>query len=141
VHPIVHAVESRQGDTVKPGIQSVGIAGSPNFRKWEPDDPDVVVTSAFINIGPRTRGKGALDQVKKSDTFTIMVATPAGLGTLESKDGILLSNRKLVVMRRYDVDDLWRWLERIVASCEAATWEDCVDKLRAHFDWEFETMK
>lgn len=126
---------------MKPGIQSVGIADSPNVRKWDPDDPDVVITFAFINVGPRTRGKGALDQVKKSDTFTIMVATPAGLDTLEPKDGILLSSRKLVVMRRYDVDALCRWLERTVASCEAATWEDCVDKLRAHFHWEFEAMK
>ncbi|WAM25153.1 Imm8 family immunity protein [Myxococcus sp. NMCA1] len=125
---------------MKPGIQSVGIANCPNIRDWVPDDPDAVVAFMFIEIGPRTRGKGALDQVKKSDTFTIMVATPAGLNTLEPKDGILLSSRKLVVMHRYDLDDLWRWLERTVASCEAAIWEECVDKLRAHFHWEFECM-
>jgi hypothetical protein len=126
---------------VKPGILSAGIAGNPNIRKWEPDDPDVVSTFLFINVGPRTRGKGALDQVKKSDLFTLMVATPAGLDTLEPKDGILLAGRKLLVMRRYDFDDLWRWLEHTVDACEAATWAECVDKLRVHFNWEFENMK
>ena len=69
------------------------------------------------------------------------MATPAGLAPLEAKDGVILANRKLVVMRQYDVDDLWRWLERTVASCGAATWEDCVDTLRAHFHWEFEVMR
>lgn len=126
---------------MKPGIQSIGIADCPHIRNWAPEDPDVVFTVASISIGPRTRGKGALDQVKKSDMFTLMVATPAGLNTLEPKDGILLSGRKMVVMHRYDHDDLWRWLERTIASCEAATWEECVDKLRAHFDWEFEYMR
>jgi hypothetical protein len=126
---------------VKPGILSAGIADHHHLRSWEPDDADVVSTFVFINVGPRTRGKGALDQVKKSDTFTLMVATPAGLETLEPKDGILLSGRKLLVMRRYDSDDLWRWLERTVDACEAPTWAECVDKLRVHFHWEFEGMK
>lgn len=93
-----------------------------------------------IDLGPKTHGKGALGQVKKSDTFTLMVATPAGLATLEPKDGILLANRKLVVMGRYDFDDLWRWLEKTIASCEAATWSECVDNLRRHFHWEFESF-
>ncbi|NRD48754.1 hypothetical protein D7Y04_32265 [Corallococcus sp. AB038B] len=90
---------------------------------------------------PRTRGKGTQDQVKKSDTFSVMLATPAGLDTLEPKDGILLSGSKLVVMRRYDFDELWRWLELTIASCEGPTWEEGVDKLRVHFHWEFEGMK
>nr|WP_216669746.1 Imm8 family immunity protein [Corallococcus exiguus] len=120
---------------------SAGIGDGRNIRGWEPDDPDVVATFIFINIGPRTRGKGAQDQVKKSDTFSVMLATPAGLDTRETKDGILLSGSKVVVMRRYDFDALWRWLELTIASCEGATWEECVDKLRVHFHWEFEGMK
>lgn len=123
-----------------PGILSAGIDNIHNLRQWEPEDPDVVCTSLFIGIGPRTRGKGALNQIKKSDTFTLQVATPAGLDALEMQDGLVLFNRKLLIMRRYDFDTLWRWLERTLASCEGATWQECVDKLRAHFHWEFEGM-
>ncbi|WP_434383129.1 Imm8 family immunity protein [Melittangium boletus] len=123
-----------------PAVQSVGIANQPNLRHWEPEDPDVVVETLAIHIGPRTAGKGARGQVKKSDLFTLRVATPAGLETLETQDGVLLINRKLLLVRRYDSDTIWRWLERTVASCEAATWAECVDKLRAHFHWEFEGM-
>lgn len=124
-----------------PGILSAGIDNTHTLRYWEPEDPDVVSTFIFVDIGPRTRGKGARDQVKKSDTFTLQVVTPAGLGALmETQDSIHLFSRKLLVMRRYDSDELWQWLERTVASCEAPTWQECVDKLRTHFHWEFEGM-
>ncbi|WP_368773760.1 Imm8 family immunity protein [Corallococcus aberystwythensis] len=44
-------------------------------------------------------------------------------------------------MRRYDFDELWRWLELMIAACEGATWEECIDKSRLHFHWDFEGME
>lgn len=41
-------------------------------------------------------------------------------------------------MRRFDYDELWRWLEKTVASCQADTWSESVDRLRRYFDYEFD---
>jgi hypothetical protein len=129
-----------QGDDMKLAIRSIGVWGQPNIRTWAPEDPGVMAEVVFVDIGPKTGGKGTQGEVKKADTFTIRVATPAGLDALESKDGIL-AIRPLMVMHRYDFDDLFRWLERTVASCEAETWHACVDKLRLYFDWEYDGMQ
>ncbi len=77
---------------------------------------------------------------RKTDTFYLRVATPAGLDTLEARDGIL-AERPLLIMRRYDYDDLWRWLEKTVAACEAESWHHCVEKLQLHLRWEHEWLK
>lgn len=113
-------------------IRSAGVWGHPNLRTWAPDDPDVFAELVMLDIGPR-KGKGA-------DSFTLRVATPAGLDRLEARDGIV-ATRPLLVMRRYDFDDLWRWIERTVASCEAETWPACVENLRRYFAWEYENYK
>jgi hypothetical protein len=41
-------------------------------------------------------------------------------------------------MRRYNFDDLWRWLEKIVAACEGNSWTVCVEILRRYFSWEYD---
>ncbi|WP_366934945.1 Imm8 family immunity protein [Pyxidicoccus fallax] len=128
-------------NALKPAIHHVTDGTHHPFRTWVPDNPDEVVTHVAVSIGVKTQGKGAKGRLKSSDEFTIMVATPAGLATLEDTDGVILANRKLVVLRRYDYDLLWRWLEATVASCEAPTWEECVRKLREHFHWEFDYVK
>jgi hypothetical protein len=110
---------------LKPVIRSVGVWGYPNIRTWEPDDPSAFAELVQLDVGPK--------QAKGADSFSLRVATPAGLEALETKDGIV-ATRPLLVMRRYDYDDLWRWLE----TCEAGTWPECVEKLQRYFNWEFE---
>ncbi|MCP3142940.1 Imm8 family immunity protein [Pyxidicoccus xibeiensis] len=105
-----------------------------NLRAWLPDDPHEVALWVCVEIGPK---HGA---AKKTDTFVLLVATPAGLETLEGRDNIL-ADRALLVMRRFDYDDLWTWLERTVAACEAESWHHVVEKLRLHFKWEFENFR
>ncbi|GHG77828.1 Imm8 family immunity protein [Comamonas sp. JC664] len=122
---------------MKLAIRSVGVWGHPNIRKWTPENPEVMAEVVFVDIGPRAGGKG---EAKKADTFTIRVATPAGLDALESRNGIL-AIRPLLVMRRYDFNNLFGWLEQTVASCEADSWMACVEKLRLYFDWEYDGMK
>ncbi|WP_394829153.1 Imm8 family immunity protein [Pendulispora albinea] len=113
-------------------IRGHGIVGRGNLRLWQPENPDVVAEYLYVDIGSKP-GKGA-------DTFSILVATPAGLDTLEEREGILAS-RALLVMKRYNFEDLWRWLERTVSKCEAETWNACVEKLRIYFQWEYENYK
>jgi hypothetical protein len=113
-------------------IRSVWVWGHPNIRTWQPDDPETIAELVFLEIGDKAKSS--------SDTFTLRVATPAGLATLESQEGII-ATRPLLVMKRYDFDDLWRWLERTVAKCEKNTWSECVENLRLYFGWEYENYK
>lgn len=113
-------------------IRSVGVWGHPNLRTWEPDDPSTIADIVTLDIG--------LKDKKGADSFTLRVATPAGLDQLEDQDGII-ATRPLLVMRRYDYDALWAWLERTVASCEADSWTACVESLRRYFGWEYEDYK
>lgn len=53
----------------------------------------------------------------------------------------ILATRPLLVMQRYDVTDLWRWLERIVAECEQESWVASVESLRRYFGWEYDGYK
>jgi len=113
-------------------IRSAGVWAHPNLRTWEPEDPASVAETVLIDIGERDK--------KSADSFTLRVATPAGLDRLDARDGII-ATRPLLVMRRYDFDDLWRWLERTVASCEADSWSACVENLRRHFAWEYDDYR
>jgi hypothetical protein len=113
-------------------IRSVSVWGHPNIRTWEPDDPDRIAEIVSLDIGERSKNA--------ADSFWIRVATPAGLSTLEARDGIL-ATRPLLIMRRYDFADLWRWLERTVAECKGETWTASVERLRRYFGWEYDDYK
>jgi hypothetical protein len=114
---------------MKPIIKAVGVWGHPNIRTWQPDDPAVFAEVVSLDIGPKSS--------KAADSFSIRVATPAGLANLDSKDGII-AVRPLLVMDRYDYDNLWRWLDEKVSECDAETWPGCVEKLRLYFGWEYD---
>ena len=113
-------------------IHSVSVWGHPNIRTWEPDDPEKVAEIVTLDIGPKSK--------KWSNSFSIRVATPDGLSTLQADNGIL-AIRPLLVMQRYNFDDLWHWLEKTVVKCEEDTWNACVDHLRRYFGWEYEGYK
>ncbi|MBH0776403.1 Imm8 family immunity protein [Nocardia bovistercoris] len=100
----------------------------PNLRTHIPDDPEVFDDFVQVLIG-RKPGKGG-------DGFTLRVATPAGLAA--SGEPELIAQSPLLVIRRFDYDTLWSWLERTVAACEAPTWDESVERLRRHFRWEFD---
>ena len=113
-------------------IRSVSVWGHPNIRTWEPDDPDTIAEIVTVEIGERSKDL--------ADQFMVKVATPPGLATLELRDGII-ATRPLLVMKRYDFDGLWRWLERTVADCEQDSWTHSVEMLQRYFRWEYEGYK
>jgi hypothetical protein len=113
-------------------IRSVSVWGHPNIRTWEPENPGKIAEIVTVDIGPKTK--------KHADSFTIRVATPLGLTTLQPNNGIL-AIRPLLIMERYNFHDLWRWLETTVAKCEDETWNGCVDRLQRYFNWEYQGYK
>jgi len=108
-----------------------------DLRRWTPEDPEVFSVFIQLYLGPKTWSSGPHARAKRTDLFTIRVASPGGLEQLDA-EGEILAWGRIIVMRRYDRDDLIHALERIVASCEAESWSGCVDLLRRHFNWEFE---
>jgi len=117
---------------MKPIIHQVSCWDHPNVRTWEPLDSADVAEELMLHIGARG--------TKGADNFTLRVATPTGLSGLPSERGII-ATRPLLVMARYDYEDLWSYLEETVKECEAETWLDCVAKLGRYFRWEYEDFK
>lgn len=111
-------------------VHSLSTWEHPNLRLWSPPDPSVVAETVTAQIGHR-KSKG-------SDLFTVRVATPKGLASLTARDGIL-ATRPLLVMERFDYDDLFRWFEATLATCDGDEWKVCVEKLRRHLDWEYDS--
>ncbi|MDE1461051.1 Imm8 family immunity protein [Spartinivicinus poritis] len=114
---------------MKPIIKSVFTWDHVNIRTWEPINPNVIAETVYIDIGPDTK--------KRADSFSIRVATPAGLSNLEVHEGVI-ATRPLLIIDSYDYDNLWAWLVKTVKSCESNTWNASVEKLRLHFDWEYD---
>ena len=116
--------------TIRPVVHSVGTFDHPNLRRYQPEDPETV--SFFLKIDIGQRGK------KGSDSFTVHVATPKGLAQLPVGPEGTIASGKMLVIARYDYDQLWSWIEKVVALCEADRWERCLEKLRNRFHWEYE---
>lgn len=116
---------------MKPEIKSVALWGHGDVRRWRPPDPSCVAEELFVDIGPKGN--------KKSDSFRIRVATPAGLEALEDRDGVIAVS-PLLILRRFDVSTILKWLDQTAAKCEAPSWAECVEKLKVYFGWEYQGM-
>lgn len=110
-------------------IRAISAWGVPNIRTWEPPDPKQFAEVITLNIGFRANSG--------SDIFSIRVATPAGLGAMSSKNGVI-ATRPLLIVDEYDYENLAKWLEATVAECDSEVWTEAVEKLRRYFDWEFD---
>jgi len=114
---------------VKLVIYAIYSGDGKNLFSWKPEDDLVFIESILMDIGEKNK-KGA-------DLFSIRIATPEGLKLLKAEDGILAA-RPLIIVEKYDFNELWTYLNKIVLSCEADSWSDCVEKLRYHFNWEYD---
>lgn len=110
-------------------IRGIGTGSYPNLRLHEPEDSEVFAEVVQIDIGPKAS--------KGSDTFSIRVATPKALLSMEDNKGVI-AQRPLLVVKRFEFSVIREWLEETVRSCEANTWVECIENLKRYFDWEYE---
>ncbi len=110
-------------------LRGLSAWGHPNLRTWQPEYPDNFTEVILVDIGHRSRAG--------NDTFSIRVATPAGLASLESRDGII-AMRPLLVMDQFNYDYLWSWFESITTRCDGGDWMVCVERLQRFLDWEYD---
>jgi hypothetical protein len=112
---------------MKPEIKGVTSADVADWQTWRPADPEQVYLALELSIGPEGESR--------ADLFQIVVATPRAIaGRPDLRTGALL------VVQRYDGQEVRRMLDRLVAGCEQPTWESTVNRLRRQFDWEYEGM-
>ena len=118
----------RQGRRSNSGlhVMTAWVEDRLEVRRWQPPSPERVFVSVVVEIG-RVRDEGF-------EYFTIQVASPQALAELaESGDDLILAGPHLLVVRRWDADALYNWLDDTVQSCEAETWELSVERLRRFF--------
>lgn len=117
---------------IKLELYSACVDGSVNLRKWQPENENVISKLINLEIGVKNK--------KGSDCFTINLATPDGLKLLLAETGFV-TKRSLLLVEKYNFDEIWYSLEKIITSCEDDSWPLCVEKLRKYFDWEYDNYK
>ncbi|HBQ20134.1 MAG: Imm8 family immunity protein [Sandaracinaceae bacterium] len=97
---------------------------------WEPESDADVCFLLQIEIGPAGE-EGA-------DVFDCMVATPEGLRKLERPGQPVIATRALLVFSSFSWTELFRVLDRLIASCEGHSWVETCDRLQRYFRWEYD---
>lgn len=110
---------------MKPEIKDVHCSDVVDLARWIPLSPADVFLPIELSIGPA--GSAA------ADLFAIIVATPQAIHGRPERP-----KPKLLVIQRYDWQEVWATLERWVSECERPTWDRVLDCLRSRFNWEFE---
>ena len=110
-------------------LRGLSVWGHANLRTWEPEQLDTVAEVITAEIGHRQR--------TGNDSFSVRVATPAGLAGMQAHDGVI-ATRPLLVIDRFDFAHLWAWFESILVRCDGEDWPVCVERLRLYLDWEYD---
>lgn len=101
-------------------LRGLSAFGQPNLCNWQPEYPGNFAEVISADIGHRRR--------VGNDTFSIRVATPAGLAGMESREGII-AMRPLLVMDKFDYDYLWSCSNRlslvVMQRIGRSAWRNC----------------
>lgn len=96
---------------------------------YRPDDDTDFELLVQIIAGP-LGGEG-------EESFDLEVVTPTRIAKrLQGKGPI--SGRHLLIVERFDLGAITRWIERAVTSCAGETWRDVAEQLARIGRWEFE---
>ncbi len=115
---------------MRPVLANLGSYDHPNLRSFTPEDPAEVAFHMFLDVGRKGQ--------KGTTQFTLFVGTPKGLLALRNEDSNIIKFGKVLIVERYDFDQLQHWAEAKIRACEGSTWEEILDKIRRQFDWEHE---
>jgi hypothetical protein len=113
-------------------VHAILVSGEGELRGWRPPDPRSFKCRIEVVFG-----FAKPEDASGADRFSILVATPAGLSSLASVNGIVAS-RGLLVVQEFAVDAITTWILATIEDCKADSWPETVDRLRRYFDWEHE---
>lgn len=72
-----------------------------------------------------------------SESFDILVCTPKWLERELGEADVISGHHRLIV-KRYDLDGIRRYLSKYAQHCSAADWQEAAQKLGQLGRWEFE---
>lgn len=101
-----------------------------DFDSWQPRLEDVYFP-VEMSIGER----GQIG----ADLFQCLIATPEDLR--KAREALVIENRALIVVSRYEWPAILKELVSIIASIKAVDWLDASQKLQRYFLWEYEDME
>lgn len=105
------------------------IQGTPDdLETFRPEDPENFQLSVALRIGP-TDAEGG-------DFFYVSICTPSWLAKRVATGGPEWGTASLVV-KRWDRDEIERFLQRWVATARGASWQDLASNLSRNANWEF----
>lgn len=74
------------------------------------------------------------------DSFDILVCTPKWLDREMGVDDIISGRHRLIV-KRYDIEAIRRFILKYTQHCTGATWHEAAEKLGRLGLWEFEDYR
>ena len=93
---------------------------------WNPSNTKSVALELAIWIGPKNH-PGA-------DIFRIGIVTRSLQPELEG----LERDHSVMFVDEFKWPDIWQGIMDTIRDCECETWKASANKLRGHFDWEYE---
>lgn len=100
-----------------------------DLDSYRPDEVDCFGFPLQALFGP-SDGAG-------SESFDILVCTPKWLEREMAEDDVISGCHRLIV-KRYDLDGIRRYLSKYAQRCSGVDWEEVARKLGQLGKWEFE---
>lgn len=99
-----------------------------DLANFEPADPENFALLVQVIAGP-AGGPG-------EESFDLEVVTPKHLAARVARGP--MSGRHLLIVRRFDAEEIRQWINQAVASCSGQTWQEVAGRLGRIGHWEFE---
>jgi hypothetical protein len=103
-----------------------------DLETWMPAGPEDVFYPLQIDIGP--------SEAPGADAFHVQIVSPQAMKARSPVTEPLSSAKKLY-FTKYSWSLVRSRIEQIVSECQAESWEEIVEKLSQHIDWEYEGFK
>jgi len=130
----VQGVRSLVGYTITmlSEIKSITSPDVVDFNTFWPEDEETFSFLLSVRVGPRGE---AVDE-----SFDIRVCTPKWLLANYKDTDMILGSYKLIVFK-YDIDAIFKRINRIFANCSGKDWNEIALKLSRVGHWEFENYQ
>ncbi len=97
--------------------------------KWNPQTNADIKVDLSLDIGSIGE-KGA-------DLFQVVIISPEAM-TLRWENDQCYWGRHYIIVKEWNWNRIYKFINDKVVSCSAPTWEEVAGKLSRHFAWEYE---
>lgn len=117
---------------MKPILKSIFLFAEESFEAFAPETPHNFHVLASLTIGYEGEAGGS--------DYSVGICTPTWLNHHIQKTGPL-SGRHLLVVNRFDAEEIRSAIKEIIAQCERENYTETNAMLGRFFAWEFEDFQ